>query len=228
MSQALNLSEEDNAAIVELKKQVDKAWAMADASAGREEQSTTALEKLRSEQAALLHALRKQQELLGGDATLEDVIAERNVAAAKQRETDALLVVERGKTAALLEEIAGQQDAFKSRKDQLRDTQRQLTSMRAEEQRDKRKLQGLDGDLVRLRIELEGKDAVLAAARSDTDEAAARAAELEAVVAGQLAALGKHAAETARWQAQLTKAQTAAGEEVRSWGGSAGRSAGVM
>ena len=181
----------------------------------REAESGAALEQLRTDQEALLRLMRKQQSLLGVDNTVEGIILERNLLGTKLREAETLLLTERAKSASLVAEIESSQETCKQQKEQAHDAHRQVLAMRAEEERDRRKVANWEADVLRLRSELETKDGILALTAKQSGDTLMRAADLENKLNAMQSSVVKHATEAERLQLQLMKQQKRLEEEVR-------------
>jgi len=82
----MKLSEDDDATIQQLRKQVEKAHAMIEGANSKEEAAAAVTQKLQSEIDSLKMLVDRYTGLLGEDTTLEDVITARDQATRQYEE----------------------------------------------------------------------------------------------------------------------------------------------
>ncbi|MDR3737403.1 MAG: hypothetical protein P4L40_00145, partial [Terracidiphilus sp.] len=77
MATALKLSEDDDATIDSLKKQIEKAWAMVESYHERELRANETIQKLKGEISNLTRILEKQSGVAGKDNTVDELLKVR-------------------------------------------------------------------------------------------------------------------------------------------------------
>lgn len=184
---ALRLSDEDSATIDELKKQVERTWGLLEASTKREEAANDVIQRLQEEKDTLQTALQKTAQLVGGSggATIEQVVAQRDMLVAKVRETEALVAHERGRADELVRDLTRKQEKYKEQKAVIKEMERQLAAKAAEEARDAKKRSSLETEANHLREQLAQKVQAADALKRLLDEAEEKASGLEKQLAAQ-------------------------------------------
>lgn len=153
---ALKLSQEDQNTIAALKKEVEKAWKMVDASAEKEVKAKEAAEKLKHEMAALT------QEVEQG-AGIKD--SQETVLAEVMRQKDDLQKVVEEKAEAikdlniraddLTQTLADVEATLARREEQVKEQQETLDRRQMEEERERRRKERLDKEMNELKERLE-------------------------------------------------------------------------
>lgn len=211
---ALKLSEEDSATIDELKKQVDRAWAMVEAATAREEAGKAALEKAQEDGARLQSALQKTQQLLGADTSVEDILTERDTLAARLREAEHMIAAERRRNDEYVADITSKAEKYKEKKAQVTELERQLAVKAAEEARDAKKRTNLEAELAHLREQLTQRLELVERLRKAANDADARNTALDRQLAQQKTTMTTSLAEFTKLHANAAKLATDLQEQV--------------
>jgi len=170
-----------------LKKQVERAWGMVESSTKREEAANDVIQRLQEEKDTLQTALQKTAQLVGGSggATIEQVVAQRDLLVAKVRETEALVAHERSRADELVRDLTRKQEKYKEQKAVIKEMERQLAAKAAEEARDTKKRSSLETEASHLREQLVQKVQAFDALKRLLEEAEEKSSGLEKQLAAQ-------------------------------------------
>ena len=153
---ALKLSQEDQSTIAALKKEVEKAWKMVDASSEKEIKAKEIAEKLKHEMAVLTHEVEQGE---GIKDSQESVLAEI------MRQKDDLQKVVEEKTEAikdlnnraedLTQTLSQVEGTLAKKEEHIREQQESLERKEMEEERERRRKERLDKEMTELKERLE-------------------------------------------------------------------------
>ena len=175
VTQALRLAEEDGATIDDLRKQLERAWALVEASNTRAEAAGQTAQGFQADATQFKSELAKMHELLGGDS-IEELAAARDNLGARLDTATAALAAEKARGDGLVTELEARSQKLNQRREELKALRGELTLKSAEEAKTARIVAALQGDIARAKEEEDRRAAAEATAR-------AAKAELEASIA---------------------------------------------
>jgi chromosome segregation ATPase len=204
VTQALRLAEEDGATIDDLRKQLERAWAMVEASNTRAEAAGQSAQGFQAEAAQLKAELGKMHELLAGDS-IEELAAARDNLGSRLDTATASLAAEKARGDGLVAELEARSQKLNQRRDEVRALRGELTLKSAEEAKTSRMVAALQADVARAKEEAEGRAAAEAGARAARGELEATIARLQKGLEAQRASTASALAEASEGAARARK-----------------------
>ena len=212
VTQALRLAEEDGATIDDLRKQVERAWAMVEASNTRAEAAGQNAQGFQAEAAQLKAELGKMHELLAGDS-IEELAAARDNLGSRLDTALGSLATEKARGDGLVAELEARSQKLNQRREEIKALRGELTLKSAEETKTSRMVAALQADLGRAREEAEGRAPAEAAARGARGELEASIARLQKALEAQRASTTAALTEASEATARVRRAE----EELRGY-----------
>jgi chromosome segregation ATPase len=211
VTQALRLAEEDGATIDDLRKQLERAWAMVEASKTREEASSQSSQALSAEAAQLRADLEKINEILAGDS-IEALAASRDNLGSRLDTALGDLSSEKARGDGLVTELEARSQKLNQRRDEVRALKAEIALKTSEESKNARIVSALQADMTRLKEETESKVAEAAAARAAKADLEGAIARLQKSLEAQRGSTTAALAEAAEAANRVRRAE----EELRS------------
>lgn len=206
VTQALRLAEEDGATIEDLRKQVEKAWGMVEASSTRAEAADQTLEALSAEVEDLRGKLGKIDEALGGD-TVEGLAASQSMLSARLETATKALAQEKSRADSLVVEVSTRSEKLKEKREESRELKAALARKEAEEAKVARQMAAMQADAGKAREEMLERMGELEAGRKERQDLQATIARVEKALATQRAATTSALAEVTEVTGRLHKAE---------------------
>eukprot|EP00931_Biecheleriopsis_adriatica_P005761 TRINITY_DN107246_c0_g1_i1.p1 TRINITY_DN107246_c0_g1~~TRINITY_DN107246_c0_g1_i1.p1 ORF type:complete len:854 (-),score=316.58 TRINITY_DN107246_c0_g1_i1:83-2644(-) len=165
---ALNLSKEDQATIANLKKEIERAWKMVEASHEKEQRAKETIHNLKVEIANLSHLVEQGAGLsVNQEHTVNSLIAQRDELL-KVREKLEGQVAQLTNDNIVLTETAQKFESEKVQAEvEIADVKDMLNIKRTEEERETRRRDRLDKELQELKQTMEGRDRQLRSVKSE-------------------------------------------------------------
>eukprot|EP00930_Biecheleria_cincta_P106475 TRINITY_DN9_c0_g1_i1.p1 TRINITY_DN9_c0_g1~~TRINITY_DN9_c0_g1_i1.p1 ORF type:complete len:853 (+),score=305.00 TRINITY_DN9_c0_g1_i1:42-2600(+) len=159
---ALNLSKEDQATIVNLKKEIERAWKMVEASHEKEQRAKETIHNLKVEIANLSHLVEQGAGLsVNQENTVNSLIAQRDELL-KARDKLEGQVAQLTQDNIVLTETAQKFESEKVQSEvEIADIKDRLNAKRTEEEREMRRRDRLEKELLELRQTSDGRDKTL-------------------------------------------------------------------
>lgn len=159
---ALNLSKEDQATISNLKKEIERAWKMVEASHEKEQRAKETIHNLKVEIANLSHLVEQGAGLsVNQENTVNSLIAQRDELI-KARDKLESQVASLTHDNIVLTETAQRYESEKVQSEvEIADVKDMLNAKRTEEERETRRRDRLESELIELRQTMEARDRVL-------------------------------------------------------------------
>lgn len=155
VASALKLSEDDDETIDSLKKQIEKAWTMVEASHEKELKANETIQRLKGEIANLTRLVEKHTGLSGHDDTLDELLKVRDVLT--RRNEDAAATIQRMQ--ADLDELHSRVDhkrqKNRDKKVVIADLKDQVKAKDSEQDRELKKKERVERELKDLKTQLE-------------------------------------------------------------------------
>ncbi len=144
---ALKLSEDDDATIDSLKKQIEKAWTMVEAYHEKEVRANETIQRLKGEIANLTGILEKQTGITGRDNTLDELLKVREVLT--RRNEDAAATIQRMQADGdeLVAKIEHKRQKNRDKKGVILELREQMKARDMEMERDGKKRERVDREL---------------------------------------------------------------------------------
>lgn len=212
VTQALRLAEEDGATIDDLRKQLERAWAMVEGANTRAEAAGQTSQGFQAEAAQLKSELGRMHELLAGDS-IEELAAARDNLGSRLDTALVSLAAEKARGDGLVAELEARSQKLNQRRDEVRALRGEITLKSAEEAKTSRMVAALQADLARAKEEAEGRAAADALARSARGELEASIARLQKGLEAQRASTAAALSEASEGAARLRRAE----EELRGY-----------
>mmetsp|Transcript_18151 Transcript_18151/g.31846 ORF Transcript_18151/g.31846 Transcript_18151/m.31846 type:complete len:852 (+) Transcript_18151:48-2603(+) len=165
---ALNLSKEDQATIANLKKEIERAWKMVEASHEKEQRAKETIHNLKVEIANLSHLVEQGAGLsVNQENTVNGLIAQRDDLL-KTRDKLETQVQTLTNDNIVLTETAQRYESEKVQGEvEIADVKDMLNAKRTEEERETRRRDRLDKELQELKGTMEGRDRQLRAVKNE-------------------------------------------------------------
>lgn len=159
---ALNLSKEDQATIANLKKEIERAWKMVEASHEKEQRAKETIHNLKVEIANLSHLVEQGAGLsVNQENTVNSLIAQRDELL-KARDKLEGQVAQLTQDNIVLTETAQKYESEKVQSEvEIADVKDRLNAKRTEEEREMRRRDRLEKELMELRQTMEGRERTL-------------------------------------------------------------------
>jgi len=159
---ALNLSKEDQATIANRKKEIERAWKMVEASHEKEQRAKETIHNLKVEIANLSHLVEQGAGLsVNQENTVNSLIAQRDELL-KAREKLEGQVAQLTQDNIVLTETAQKYESEKVQSEvEIADVKDRLNAKRTEEEREMRRRDRLEKELMELRQTMEGRERTL-------------------------------------------------------------------
>ena len=151
----------------------------------REEAATSTIERLQAELGQLTAVIHKTQALLGGDTTVEELVAIRDTLAIKLRTAEQSVIYERERAEGVSKDLASKNAKYVAKKGEIKELERQLASKAAEEIKEAKKKAVLEADLARLREQVGIKGNEIEANKKQMEELEESKAKLHRQIEAQ-------------------------------------------
>ncbi|KAI5082160.1 hypothetical protein GOP47_0001903 [Adiantum capillus-veneris] len=157
---ALKLNEEDQMIILALKKEIDKAWKMVDASQEREEKAKDNIQQLKIEISNLSQIIDQGTGLsVGQEQELNDLVKQKEDACRERDQQLTHIVQLRKDITELNERVRITEEQKVNLEHELNTQKDQIASKKAECEREMKKKERLEKEIRELKVSLEGKQA---------------------------------------------------------------------
>ncbi|KAH7372738.1 hypothetical protein KP509_17G018700 [Ceratopteris richardii] len=155
---ALKLNEEDQMTIVALKKEIDKAWKMVDASQEREEKAKDNIQQLKIEISNLSQIIEQGTGLsVGQEQELNELVKQKEDACRERDQQLTLIVQLRKEITEINEKVRAADEQKETLEHELNIQKEQIISKKAECEREMKKKARLEKEIRELKVSLEGK-----------------------------------------------------------------------
>lgn len=144
---ALKLSEDDDATIDSLKKQIEKAWAMVESYHEREIRANETIQRLKGEIGNLTRILEKQTGLAGKDNTVDELLKVREVLTKRNEEAAATIQTMQSEIDAQIAAVDRKRQKNKEKKAALLEVRDQVRAKDVEIERESKKKERLDKEI---------------------------------------------------------------------------------
>jgi len=201
---ALNLSKEDQATISNLKKEIERAWKMVEASHEKEQRAKETIHNLKVEIANLSHLVEQGAGLsVNQENTVNSLIAQRDELI-KARDKLESQVASLTHDNIVLTETAQRYESEKVQSEvEIADVKDMLNAKRTEEERETRRRDRLESELIELKQNMETRDRVLRQVKAEIQQQAEVKAATESKLDGQKNAIHLLRTQEALWQRQI-------------------------
>jgi chromosome segregation ATPase len=176
---ALQMSEDDDTTIENLKKQIERAWAMVEAAHEKETKADETIRKLNDEIRRLTELVQEHGDALGGDETVDELLRVRDVLQRKNEEAQDQIRSLNETVDELHARVEHKRQKNRQKKAAIQDLKDGVRQKEAEAVRETKKRERLDKELRELRVELESKSKEASSASGKQEEAEARIGKLE-------------------------------------------------
>jgi chromosome segregation ATPase len=144
---ALKLSEDDDATIDSLKKQIEKAWAMVESYHEREIRANETIQRLKGEIGNLTRILEKQTGLAGKDNTVDELLKVREVLTKRNEEAAATIQSMQAEVDAQMAAVDRKRQKNREKKAALLEVRDQVRAKDVEIERENKKKERLDKEI---------------------------------------------------------------------------------
>jgi len=201
---ALNLSKEDQATISNLKKEIERAWKMVEASHEKEQRAKETIHNLKVEIANLSHLVEQGAGLsVNQENTVNSLIAQRDELI-KARDKLESQVASLTHDNIVLTETAQRYESEKVQSEvEIADVKDMLNAKRTEEERETRRRDRLESELIELKQNMETRDRVLRQVKAEIQQQAEVKAATESKLDLQKNAIHALRNSEANWQRQI-------------------------
>jgi chromosome segregation ATPase len=177
---ALRLSQEDQKTIAQLRKELDKAWAMVDLSHKKETQSKETIQKLRVEVANLTRLVEQGAGLsIGQEQSVKELLKIKEELSKERDELRAAVEQVRGDATSLAEQLQAQEREQAAAEAQIKTLRTQLAAKSVDTEKEQYKRKALEEQLKELKAALEARQAELRQKQLQIQKAAALSSNLE-------------------------------------------------
>ena len=206
VSQALRLAEEDGATIDDLRKQLERAWAMVEASSTRAEAAGQNAQTFQAEAEQHKGELSRLHGLLGG-ASVEELAAARDSLSSRLDAAQGSLASEKARADSLVVELEARSQKLTARREEVRGLRAELALKAGEEAKVARMVASLQADVARGKEEAVAHAAGEAGARALKADMEASLARLQKALEAQRASTTAALAEASDSAAALRRTQ---------------------
>eukprot|EP01029_Cantina_marsupialis_P027619 TRINITY_DN773096_c1_g1_i1.p1 TRINITY_DN773096_c1_g1~~TRINITY_DN773096_c1_g1_i1.p1 ORF type:complete len:875 (+),score=342.72 TRINITY_DN773096_c1_g1_i1:94-2718(+) len=156
---ALKLSQEDQNAISTLKNEVKRAWEMVDQSRDKELRAKETIQKLKAEIQNLTRLVDKGAGLtIGQENTLNELQREKDDLSQKNGQALSRIQELENRNAQLLNQMEEHENELRQRDDIVKDLKEDIRSKKQEKDRDTRRKERIDRELIDLKTQLEKQE----------------------------------------------------------------------
>ncbi|KAG8471207.1 hypothetical protein KFE25_009628 [Diacronema lutheri] len=217
VTQASKLSQEDQTAIANLRKEIERTWKAVDASHEKETRLRELIAQLKVELAALQSSARQESEHQGAkEIALRELVHKRDELVRERETVSAQISVSKGDIADAHEKlrvIEAERLAAEAAAQLLRT---QVEGKRAEAEREARRKERLERELVELKARLEARNAEIKTKQQRLAEGAELVARLDATVREQKAHADRISKGYEVQQSRLASLELELAEQIRS------------
>lgn len=199
---ALNLSKEDQATISNLKKEIERAWKMVEASHEKEQRAKETIHNLKVEIANLSHLVEQGAGLsVNQENTVNSLIAQRDELI-KARDKLESQVASLTHDNIVLTETAQRYESEKVQSEvEIADVKDMLNAKRTEEERETRRRDRLESELIELKQNMETRDRVLRQVKAEIQQQA----EVKVATESKLSAQKDAINQLRNWEANMQR-----------------------
>lgn len=203
---ALNLSKEDQATISNLKKEIERAWKMVEASHEKEQRAKETIHNLKVEIANLSHLVEQGAGLsVNQENTVNSLIAQRDELI-KARDKLEAQVATLTHDNIVLTETAQRYESEKVQSEvEIADVKDMLNAKRTEEERETRRRDRLESELAELKQNMEAKEMALKQVKAEIKSQEEERAITEITLEKQRAEIEKQRQDEAGWQRSIAE-----------------------
>jgi chromosome segregation ATPase len=177
---ALKLSQEDQNTIASLKKEIEKAWKMVDASHEKEIRAKETIQQLKEEISNLSRLVEQGAGLnVGQENMVKELLKVRDQLTRTNEENEAKAKQDAATIIALHQRMEAMEAAEDDLKNEAQDLKESMANKKAEQEREQRRKERLDKELKELKVKLEKKNTDEVTLQTDVKRKGGQIGQLE-------------------------------------------------